>query len=76
MRQCHKPLLQGEGVVQRAADFADVVVFNADSIRDKATFDHPKEYADGVDHVFVNGVQVLQDGRHTGARSPCRGSGC
>jgi N-acyl-D-amino-acid deacylase len=49
-------------------NFADVVVFNADSIRDKATFESPKEYAEGVHHVFVNGVQVLRDGQHTGAK--------
>jgi N-acyl-D-amino-acid deacylase len=49
-------------------NFADVVVFNADSIRDKATFEQPKLYAEGVVHVFVNGVQVLQDGQHTGAK--------
>jgi N-acyl-D-amino-acid deacylase len=45
-----------------------VVIFNADSIRDKATFESPKEYAEGVKHVFVNGVQVLDDGEHTGAK--------
>lgn len=48
--------------------FADVVIFNADSIRDKATFDSPKEYAEGVEHVFINGVQVLENGDHTGAK--------
>lgn len=49
-------------------NFADVVIFNADSIQDKATFDQPKEYAEGVRHVFVNGVQVLENGEHTGAK--------
>ena len=49
-------------------NFADVVVFNADSIRDKATFENPKEYAEGVLHVFVNGVHVLREGEHTGAK--------
>jgi N-acyl-D-amino-acid deacylase len=49
-------------------NFADIVVFNADSIQDKATFDQPKEYAEGVKHVFVNGVQVLDNGEHTGAK--------
>ena len=48
--------------------FADVVVFNPDSIRDKATFEQPKLYAEGVVHVFVNGVHVLKDGEHTGAK--------
>ena len=49
-------------------NFADVVIFNSDSISDKATFDSPKEYAEGVEHVFINGVQVLENGDHTGAK--------
>jgi N-acyl-D-amino-acid deacylase len=48
--------------------FADVVVFNADSIIDHATFEKPHQYATGVRHVFVNGTQVLRDGEHTGAK--------
>ncbi len=46
--------------------FADVVLFDASTIRDHATFSEPHQYATGVQHVFVNGLQVLKDGEHTG----------
>jgi len=47
--------------------FADVVLFNADSITDNATFKEPHQYATGMIHVLVNGVPVLSNGEHTGA---------
>jgi N-acyl-D-amino-acid deacylase len=45
---------------------ADLAIFNPATIADVATFEAPKQYAIGMVHVFVNGVQVLQDGEHTG----------
>tara|TARA_A100001015_G_C15033628_1_gene734660 strand:- start:2181 stop:3839 length:1659 start_codon:yes stop_codon:yes gene_type:complete len=47
-------------------NYADVVVFDPESIQDFATFDNPMQYAIGINHVFVNGSHVLKNGDHTG----------
>ncbi len=52
----------------REGMFADVVVFDPRTIADHATFEKPHQYATGMKHVFVNGVQVLKDGEHTNAK--------
>jgi N-acyl-D-aspartate/D-glutamate deacylase len=59
--------LDGRGFL-REGMFADVVVFDPAQIADRATFEKPHQYAVGMKHVFVNGVQVLKDGEHTGAK--------
>ncbi len=50
-----------------AGNYADVVVFDPAKVNDPATFENPHQYAEGMVHVFVNGVQVLREGEHTGA---------
>lgn len=47
---------------------ADIVVFNPYTIRDTATFANPHSYPRGIEYVMVNGVLVVEDGRHTGRR--------
>ena len=58
--------LERRGKLQQGY-FADVVLFNPDSIIDRATYEAPHQYSVGVKHVFVNGVQVLNNGSHTRA---------
>ncbi len=52
----------------REGYFADVVIFDPKTITDKATYEKPHQYSVGMKHVFINGVQVLKDGEHTGAK--------
>ena len=59
--------IKGRGVL-RNGYYADVVVFDPAEIQDHATFEKPQQLATGVRDVFINGTQVVKDGKHTGAK--------
>ena len=59
--------IKGRGVL-RDGYYADVVVFDPATIQDQATFAKPQQLSTGVSDVFVNGVQVVKQGKHTGAK--------
>jgi N-acyl-D-aspartate/D-glutamate deacylase len=48
--------------------WADIVMFDPDTVADTATYDNPKQYPKGIDYVLVNGTVVIDGGHHTGAR--------
>jgi N-acyl-D-aspartate/D-glutamate deacylase len=52
----------------REGCWADVVIFDYDKIQDRATYEKPLLYPEGIDYVLVNGQVVIEHGRHTGAR--------
>jgi N-acyl-D-amino-acid deacylase len=59
--------LDRRGLLQEGY-FADVAVFDLNTIADRATYEKPHQYAIGMRHVLINGVPVLKDGEHTGAK--------
>jgi len=50
----------------KAGYYADIVVFDPKTFRDRATFDKPHQYATGVKYLFVNGRPAIDEGKYTG----------
>ncbi|WP_020672010.1 N-acyl-D-amino-acid deacylase family protein [Amycolatopsis nigrescens] len=65
-RAARRLRLADRGLV-REGYAADLVLFDPDTVRDTATFDEPRQQAEGIPYVFVNGVATIDDGRATGA---------
>ena len=60
-----KFIIKDRGILAKGK-FADIVVFNPETVIDKATFSDPHQYPEGIDTVIVNGKIVVQKGEHTG----------
>jgi N-acyl-D-aspartate/D-glutamate deacylase len=52
----------------RPGNWADVTVFDPEHVLDRATYEEPFRYSEGIEYVVVNGQVVLEQGKHTGAR--------
>lgn len=70
MKMTHLPAqvikLKDRGTI-REGICADIVVFDPNTIADKATIENPEQYPVGIDYVIVNGEIVVENGKHTGA---------
>ncbi len=59
--------IQGRGLLQEGF-YADIAIFDPDTVRDRATFESPHQLSAGMHYVYVNGVAVVKAGKHTGAK--------
>ena len=60
-------LIRDRGLL-RPGMYADVVLFDPETIRQNSTYEKPNQLSSGVRTVFVNGVATIENGRHTGAK--------
>jgi N-acyl-D-aspartate/D-glutamate deacylase len=58
-------MLRGRGVISEGF-WADIVIFDRDEIIDKATYEDPHKFPEGIEYVLVNGEVVVDKGSHTG----------
>jgi N-acyl-D-amino-acid deacylase len=65
---CDNLKIQNRGRLA-VGNYADIVIFDPNKIQDKATFENPHQLSEGILHVFVNGKQVVKEGKHTGVKS-------
>ena len=66
------PAMRNKGRIKAGAD-ADIVVFNPDKVIDRATFENPAQYSDGIENVMVGGVFVVRDGKFVSGVYPGMG---
>ncbi len=63
----HRLFIRDRGLL-REGFYADITIFDPNTVSDRATFESPHQLSEGVRHVFVNGTAVVKDGKHTGAK--------
>ena len=56
------PMMRNKGRIKVGAD-ADIAIFDPARVIDKATFENPAQYSEGIQHVLINGVVVVQEGK-------------
>ena len=59
--------IQDRGVLREGL-YSDIVMFDPTTVIDNATYQEPHQLSVGMQHVLVNGVPVVRNGRHTGAK--------
>jgi N-acyl-D-amino-acid deacylase len=53
----------------KEGNWADVTIFNLETLDDKATYERPVDFPTGIEYVLVNGTLTIEKGKHTGAKA-------